>query len=59
MEEPKKPQGVILVGLDIPFGHLVSLLIEIAVASIPAAIILAIMGMIVSFFFAGCLAGLH
>lgn len=35
---------VVVTGLRIPFWHLVGLMIQIAIASIPAAIVLAMLG---------------
>ena len=49
-EELVTAKKVIIKGIDIPFWDLVSLLVKIAFAAIPAAIIIAIIwGIIVSF----------
>ena len=47
-----EPDGVVLTGVDIPFGDLVFLLTKVALASIPAAIILAGIGFIIGIFVA-------
>lgn len=52
--EPERPQRVVVTNLDISFGNLVGLLLKVALAAIPAAIIL---GVVASLAFA-VLAGL-
>jgi hypothetical protein len=43
--EPQKPVRVVVTDLDISFGHLVQLLLKLALALIPAALILGITGL--------------
>jgi hypothetical protein len=38
-----KPAGVVITGIDIPFWHLVALFVKIALAAIPALVILCLM----------------
>lgn len=42
MPKNARPAGVVVTGVDIPFFSLVSLLVKLAIASVPAAIIVAI-----------------
>lgn len=51
--DPKYPHQVVIRGLDIPFGDLVMLLIKVTVAAIPAAMILAFVGTLVTFLASG------
>ena len=57
MSEEKTNARVVVTGVDIPFGSLVTLLIKISLASIPAAIILSLLGLVIavliSFVFSG------
>jgi len=57
MSEEKTYARVVVTGVDIPFGSLVTLLIKISLASIPAAIILSLLGLVIavliSFVFSG------
>lgn len=62
MSEEKTYARVVVTGVDIPFGSLVTLLIKISLASIPAAIILSLLGLVIavliSFVFSGLGLGL-
>ncbi|WP_181707352.1 hypothetical protein [Chthonobacter rhizosphaerae] len=40
---PETPTRIVITDVDIPFGRLILILLKIALASIPAAIILAIL----------------
>jgi len=57
MSEEKTYARVVVTGVDIPFGALVKLIIKVTLASIPAAIIISLLGfvvaLIISFVFAG------
>lgn len=48
MNEDKSYARVVLTGVDIPFGQLVSLMIKLALASIPAVIIFSVLGLLIS-----------
>ena len=47
-----KDQKVVITDIDIPFGSMVKFLVKGALAVIPAIIILAILGAVLTFFFA-------
>lgn len=57
MDEEKTYAKVVITNIDIPFGSLVTLLIKISLASIPAAIIISLLGLVIavliSFVFSG------
>ncbi|HDD55465.1 MAG TPA: hypothetical protein ENG59_04415 [Chloroflexi bacterium] len=48
MNEEKTYARVVLTNIDIPFGSLVTLLIKVSLASIPAAIILSLLGLVIA-----------
>jgi len=58
MNEEKTHARVVLTNIDIPFGSLVTLMIKVSLASIPAAIILSLLGLVIAFVislvFTGC-----
>jgi hypothetical protein len=56
---PVTSKQVIVVDIDIPFGRLVSILVKVAIAAVPAAIIVAIFWFILAAFIAGVFGGLH
>ena len=56
--QPAGAGRVVIAGVDIPFGDLVMLIIKVALASIPAYIILFILFMAVAAVFGGLFAGL-
>ena len=47
-EKKKSQQKVVITEIDIPFANLVSFLVKLAVAAVPAGIIVAIIWLIVS-----------
>ena len=57
MNEEKTHTEVVLTDVDIPFGKLVGLMIKVALASIPAAIILSLLGLLITVAFSFVLAG--
>jgi len=50
--------GVVITGVDIPFGDLVTLIIKVILASIPAYIILMIIMLIIMAIFGGIFGGM-
>lgn len=48
----KKGQKVVIIDIDIPFGSMVNFMVKGAIAVIPAVIILAILGAVLTFVFA-------
>jgi hypothetical protein len=48
MDEEKTYARVVLTGVDIPFGSLVTLMIKFSLASIPAVIILSVLGLVIA-----------
>lgn len=57
MSEEKTYAQVVVTGVDIPFGSLVSLIIKISLASIPAAIIFSLVGLVLGILFSILFAG--
>jgi hypothetical protein len=57
MSQPtdERPQRVVVTNLDISFGNLVGLLLKLALAAIPAALILVIIGSLLFAIFTGLL----
>lgn len=47
MTEEKTFARVVVTGVEIPFGSLVNLMIKISLASIPALIILSVLGLVI------------
>jgi len=45
---------LVIVGVRIPFGDLVVTLVQLALAAIPAALIVGLIGLVGSFLFAAC-----
>lgn len=48
MTEEKTFARVVVTGVEIPFGSLVTLMIKISLASIPALIILSVLGLVIA-----------
>ena len=57
MNDTRLPVRVIITGFDMPFGSLIGFMIKVALASIPATIILSVVGFIIFFVFSALLAG--
>ena len=51
----ERPQRVVVINFDISFGNLVGLLLKLALAAIPAALILVIVGSLAFAIFTGLL----
>ena len=56
---PVTSKQVIIVDIDIPFGRLISILVKVAIAAVPAAIIVAIFWVFLASILAGVFGGLH
>jgi hypothetical protein len=56
---PVTSKQVTVVDIDIPFGRLVSILVKVAIAAVPAAIIVAIFWVFLAAILAGVIGGLH
>ena len=56
--EPPAPSRVAVVDINMPFGSMVGFMIKWALAAIPAFLILAVIGFLLSALFAGLVAGL-
>lgn len=54
----EQEQRVVVVDVDMKFGTMVFFLVKLAIASIPAAIILFVVGLLVVMVFGGLFAGL-
>lgn len=57
-EIKNKPQRVVVTNLDMEFGTMVWFLVKLAIASIPAVIILTLIGMVVVGIISGLLSGM-
>ncbi len=57
--EPIRAQVVAISDFDIPFTSIVYLMVKLAVAAIPAALILALLGFIITVVFGAVLFGQH
>jgi len=57
MNDPRS--SVTVVDIDIPFGRLVSILVKVAIAAVPAAIIVAVFWFIIAAVLAGVFGGIH
>lgn len=53
-----KEQRVVVVDVNMKFGTMVMFLVKLAIASIPAAIILFLLGLVLTALFGGMFAGL-
>jgi len=58
MSEEKTYARVVVTGVDIPFGALVSLMIKISLASIPAIFIFSLLGLVLGVVFSLLFAGI-
>jgi len=56
---PATSKQVTVVDIDIPFGRLVSILVKVAIAAVPAAIIVAIFWFFLAAIIAGMFGGFH
>ncbi len=56
MENPSVPLRVVITDFDMPFGSLIGFMIKVAIASIPATLILSVIGFIIFFVFGALLA---
>lgn len=54
MNEQDSPARVVITDIDISFGSLVTLMIKVSIAAIPASIILTIIAFVVAFIFSAC-----
>jgi hypothetical protein len=59
MSQISPPTPVVVVGFDMPFWRLVSFLVKIAIASIPAGIIIALLYMMVGWIYGILLIATH
>ena len=57
MDNTQLPMRVVITDFDMPFGSLIGFMIKVALASIPATIILSVVGFIIFFVFSALLAG--
>lgn len=46
-------QNVVITGIDIPFSHLVTLMIKVSIAAVPAALVVGFIWMIIGGFIVG------
>lgn len=58
LDQAQRPMRVVVTDLDMPIGSMVVLLLKLAVASIPAAMVISLVGLVLMVFFAMIGAGL-
>lgn len=56
MSDREPPQRVTVVDIDVSFGHMVALIIKLALAAVPAMLVLGAVGAVAFAFIAGFLA---
>jgi hypothetical protein len=56
--KPSAPIRVHIIDIDMPFGSMVTFILKWTIASIPALLILMVLGFMISAMFAGLFAGL-